>query len=366
MTDKQRVLIITSEFPPQPGGIGNHALNLAKALCDKHLTVNVITDQRSENGTEESSFDACLPFYVTRIKRYKFRVVMYVLRLFKTFKAIKSSDVVIATGKFSLWNVALCNLYFKRKSIAIIHGTEVNFKAPLLKKLVDLSLQKFKNIIAVSEYTKTLVKHLNQDVKVIPNGINITEWKPNGKLTSDLMGNPKITTVGRVSNRKGQLQVIKHLPELVKQWPNIHYHCVGIPQDADKFLEVAKSLAVDKHISFHGSLPQEHLVGVLQQTDVFIMLSSESNDGDVEGFGIAILEANALSVPAIGAKGCGIEDAIKSNETGQLVQADNAEEFVNAMDTILKHTTYYKTNALKWAQDHDWSIIVNRYLKEIL
>ena len=32
MKKKKNILIFSSEFPPGPGGIGNHAFNLAKGL----------------------------------------------------------------------------------------------------------------------------------------------------------------------------------------------------------------------------------------------------------------------------------------------------------------------------------------------
>ena len=52
-------------------------------------------------------------------------------------------------------------------------------------------------------------------------------------------------------------------------------------------------------------------LGIKLASDVFVMLSSPTSTGDVEGFGIAIIEANALSLPSIGAKDCGIEDALE-------------------------------------------------------
>ena len=237
------ILIVTSEFPPQPGGIGNHAYNLATYLKANGCAVKVIADQRSKEGKEEAVFDASLDFSVQRVKLYKWRFIMYFKRVMLTFAAFNSTSYVIATGKFSLWNVGFCSFFFNQKTLAIIHGTEVNFKSSLLRKSIDFSLKRFHNIVAVSNYTKTLVKHLNKEVKVIPNGINVSEWK-NTKIKISLQGHPVLSTVGRVSSRKGQLNVIKHLPELIKHFPDIHYHCIGIPTEAKAFMEIAKSLKV--------------------------------------------------------------------------------------------------------------------------
>jgi len=352
---------VTSEFPPQPGGIGNHAYNLAKYLKVNGCEVTVIADQRSKDGKEEMQFDATLNFSVERIRINKWRIFMYFNRIIRTFNGFKSTSHIIATGKFSLWNVGFCSFFFKRQTVAVIHGSEVNFKSSVIRKSINFSLQRFKTIVAVSNYTKTLVKHLNKNVTVIPNGINVSEWQ-NSDSKLKLKGFPVMTTVGRVSTRKGQLNVINHLPELIKYFPELHYHCVGIPTESHAFLSRAKSLGVESFITFHGSLEDNRLKQILGATDIFVMLSSESITGDVEGFGIAILEANALGVPAIGSKGCGIEDAIDSHHSGILIQADNSNEFIEAITEITNEKFRYKTNAKLWAETHDWDVIVKQYL----
>ena len=357
---KPNIVIVTSEFPPQPGGIGNHAYNLALHLSNQGHDVRVVADQRSKTGNEEIDFDTSLPFSVERIKLYNPRFLMYIKRIILTFKYTRSATHCIATGKFSLWNIAFCGFFFKRKTIAVVHGTEVNFKSSLLRKSINFSLKRFNKIVAVSNYTKNLIAKLNKNVVVIPNGITTSEWKISENKI-ELKGHPVLTTVGRVSSRKGQLNVIKQLPELVKQFPELHYHCVGIPTEADAFMKVAESLKVASHITFHGSVNDSKLKQTLQATDIFVMLSTESVTGDVEGFGIAILEANAMGIPAIGSNGCGIEDAINTGRSGLLIDVNNTEAFIHGISQILQNTSEFKTEAISWANAHDWSHIIKRY-----
>jgi len=290
---------------------------------------------------------------------------MYLKRLAVTFKCFKTASHVIATGKFSLWNVAFVSLFYNNKTLAIVHGSEVNFKPFLLRQSIDLALKQFDAIIAVSHYTKHLIPHLKREVIVIPNGIHPDQWIAHDVEDLRLQGDPVLTTVGRVSSRKGQLQVIKHLRELAKQYPNVHYHCVGIPTEAEAFLKTAALLGVEPHITFHGSVSDLVLKQILLQTDVFVMLSTESTTGDVEGFGIAILEANAMGVPAIGSKGCGIDDAISEGQSGKLIDPTNANAFIDALTAILSDYERYRAEAKAWAAQHDWSKIVKRYVEVI-
>ncbi len=354
---------MSSEFPPQPGGIGNHAYNLALYLSKNDFEITVIADQRSSDGKEELDFDQNLPFLVKRNKLRTPRVFMYFIRLKLILFSIKKADTIIATGKFSLWSVAFFSVFIDRKYLAIIHGTEVNFKRIWLKCSIDWSLNRFDKIIAVSNYTKRLIEHLNLRVTVIPNGIAVNKWCSELINESNLKGFPKLITVGNVTSRKGQLNVISHLPDLLLKYPKLHYHCVGLKTEADDFLRQAAVLDVDNHVTFHGRVNDDALQAMLMDSDIFVMLSSETATGDVEGFGIAILEANLLGIPAIGSLGCGIKDAIDAKISGLLVPPKNSHAFVEAVKTILNNPNAYREGAMNWAAKHDWSDVIKAYLK---
>lgn len=359
---KRRILIVSSEFPPQPGGIGNHAYNLAKGLCKKGFEVTVLVDCRSDAGQLERSFDKIQDFDVKRIATKHFRALMYLRRLVLFFKYQRNNDVLIASGKFSLWLVGLTKWYHKKKCLAVIHGSEVNMKSHLPRFFTEKALGKFNNIIAVSKYTKQFVDHLHLKVRVIPNGYDSDIYKlPNNyrKLKSD---NLQLITVGRLSERKGQGQVIEHLPYILKKYPKAHYHCIGIDKEKDVYLALAKQLNVEKSITFHGSLPIEELMRLIVQSDIKVMLSTTSNLGDVEGFGIAIIEANALGIPAIGSKHTGIEDAILHGKSGMLIESKDQVAFLNAINTIMEDKQSFEKEALIWAEQHKWDYIINDYV----
>lgn len=357
----QHIVLVTSEFPPLPGGIGNHAYHLALYLSKYNYEVTVVADQRTHIDQSEKDFDLSLPFLVKRIPLKNFRALMYVNRIIVTFRLIKNGDFVIATGKFSLWNVALCTYVLKCPNMAIVHGSEVNFRSPLLRTAINKALKRFDRIVAVSQYTKELMAHLKKHVEVIPNGIDASAWTTNYDPLP-LKGDPILTTVGRVSFRKGQLMMIKLLPSLIDDYPDAHYHCIGILGEADDFTKKAKALGVESHITFHGVLNDANLKRALAATDVFVMLSQESPSGDVEGFGIAVLESNAMGVPAIGAKNCGIEDAIDDGITGFLIDGNDRQAFKQSVSLLLKQKQIFKENSKKWAELHDWNKLIKRYI----
>ena len=123
----KNILLITSEFPPLPGGIGTHAFHLAMGFTQKGCTVTVLTDRRTKDENAENLYDSKLPFKVYRVPRLSFGRT-YLTRILKAFQLIQTdSDIsIIASGKFSLWLGALLRMWYRSlKTLAVIHGTEI-------------------------------------------------------------------------------------------------------------------------------------------------------------------------------------------------------------------------------------------------
>lgn len=360
----KKILLLTTEFPPQPGGIGNQALHLAKGLSKCGYQVEVICDSRSTTGAEEMAFDNALPFKVERIGRKRFILISYFKRIQQAFKYVKKNEVVICSGKFSLWLGAFLSFFFHRQFLAILHGSELLLPNPILKTMTRLSLKRFQVLVAVSNFTKSLVSHLGRNkIYVVPNGFEMKvdeDFQDDNPVTM-----PNLVTIGNVTKRKGQQNVIKALPTIRKKYADVKYHIVGIPTQQAKLQKLALSLGVETAVIFYGVVTEAHKIETLKRADVFIMLSEATKKGDVEGFGIAILEANSMGVPAIGATKCGIEDAIKENTSGKLVDAKNPDQILDALDTILSNYSFFSDGAREWSKNFSWEKVIEKYVSII-
>lgn len=358
-----KIAIITSEFPPQPGGIGNHALNLARNLSEKGYAVEVICDIRSEDGNEEILFDRDQNFKIRRIQRQKIIFLTYMSRIYEAFKVFRKSDVVIVSGKFQIWIGAISAIFIQSKYLAVVHGSELLLPSYFFRKLTNFSLRSYDKIIAVSNFTKSLLKpSILSKTKVIYNGFQL-DCNLDNTDTSNY--GPVIITVGNVNFRKGQQNVLKALPQLLKKFPNLQYHIVGIPTEKENMEKIAEGLGVNHAVKFFGIVNEKEKCNLLKQADIFFMLSEQTENGDVEGFGIAILESNALGKPAIGARGSGIEEAINDMYSGILVDRKKPIEILRAVETILDDYENYSCNAKEWSNLFSWKKIIKHYIKII-
>jgi phosphatidyl-myo-inositol dimannoside synthase len=143
----------------------------------------------------------------------------------------------------------------------------------------------------------------------------------------------------------------------------VHYHIVGIPSEQMAFAQLAQALDVSKHVTFYGAVSQDQLPAMLGGADVFLMLSERLPNGDVEGFGIAILEANHLGLPAIGSADSGIADAIQNGISGRLVPPGNPQAVVSAVQEIMSNHEDYAVRARSWTDAFRWENVIQKYLE---
>ena len=247
--------------------------------------------------------------------------------------------------------------------IAVVHGSELTRKG-WKSFFLKTGLNACDAIVPVSNFTLGLLPTVSSKIRleVIPNGINFSRILNGEIANSEVVKSPVLLTVGSLHKRKGQHNVIAALPKLVKVHSNLEYHMIGLPKTKIYLQDLSYKLKVSDYIHFHGAVNDDELWRIMDYCSIFIMLSENLESGDVEGFGIAILEANLRGLPAIGSIGCGIEDAINHGFSGFLVNPKDPIEILHAVNTILDNYAMYSENAKDWAQRFDWNVISNRYI----
>jgi phosphatidylinositol alpha-1,6-mannosyltransferase len=140
-------------------------------------------------------------------------------------------------------------------------------------------------------------------------------------VAQQLKGRKILLTVGRLVARKGHDTVLRALPMIAKDVPGVHYLIVGDGPNRACLQRLSEAMGVSDRVSFCGAVSDADLPAYYRLADVFIMVSRRvESRGDVEGFGIVYLEANAAGLPAIAADGCGAVDAISDGVNGLLVR----------------------------------------------
>jgi len=142
-------------------------------------------------------------------------------------------------------------------------------------------------------------------------------------------------TVGNVTERKGQHVVIRALPYILREVPNVHYLIAGLPTMKEQFRALAAALGVADHVHFLGRVPQEDLPLLMNACDAFVMTSVNTPSGDVEGYGIAVVEAALCGKPAVVSDRTGLAEAVLDRVTGLVVPQNDPKQTAEALITLL-------------------------------
>ncbi|HSV73497.1 MAG TPA: glycosyltransferase family 4 protein [Chthonomonadales bacterium] len=339
-------LLVSSEFPPGPGGIGTHAWHVARQLQARGWEVRVLTPQDYVPVEEAERFNAEQPFGVVRAPSGKgaLRNGVQRLRALRRLTQGRRPDVLVASGDRAVWLAALgrpAGVPF----VAFGHGTEFGSPRGWGARVSRWSFGRADLLVCVSEFTRDLVLAAgvrSRCIKVVPNGADDARFRVLPEPDAErcrrrwgLHGRRVLLTVGQVSERKGQDTVIRAMPEVLKSVPEALYLIVGLPSRESEYARLARELGVDEHVRFLGRREPDEVVELLNVADLFVMTSRTTPSGDCEGFGIAAVEAALCGKPAIVSEGSGLVEAIEHGRTGLAVPPDDAAATASAIVRLL-------------------------------
>lgn len=329
----RRVLVIASELPPGPGGIGTHAYAVAKELDAQGRSVRVLGSQHYVDEPTWRAFNEASPVPVERLPDGPdpLRTAVARARSIRAAVLAHRPDVILGSGGRVLWLTAPIARRAGVPLVAVAHGTELGWSG-WKRRLTRRAFESADDVIAVSEFTAGLLGDLgvSRQVEVIPNGAEAGRFEPDqqrrGRFREShgIGSAPMLLTVGNVTERKGQQLVVRALPALVEKFPHLVYVLVGRPTEADRLVEEATRLGVAAHLRVLGQLEADEVVAAHAAADLFAMTSTATHGGDVEGYGIAVIEAALSGVPAVVTSGTGAAEAVVDGETGVVVDGSPA------------------------------------------
>ncbi len=349
-------LLITFYFPPNVGGIEDYLANICAGISDKIIVLAPKVRNSGEFDQQQKYRIYRFNLYWSLIAKYPrlYRVfVSLILFLFiiHSLKIIKRENIdLIQCGSADLSLAAWCLAKFTQKPYLVYaygKDIQVNQNSILSRiwknKLVSFALKKAEALITISQFSKMRLAELgvkSSKITVINPCVKEEVFYPNQeeavhvRQKYNLENKKVLLSVGRLVARKGNDCVIEALPAILEQVPNTIYLIIGKGREKGRLQHLTKELGLEGNVIFVGYVDNTQLNSYYNVCDAFIMPSREL-PGDVEGFGIVYLEANACKKPVIGGRTGGIRDAVVDGKTGLLVNPINTKEISDAVLGIL-------------------------------
>ena len=271
---------------------------------------------------------------------------------------------------------------------AIAHGRDVTLPFMPYQRLLPRVFAALEAVLPVSRATGAAAEARGLPAgrcHVVPNGIDIGRFPPlagraaHRQALRAALDDPEqplpedallLCSVGRQVERKGFAWFVDAvMPRLPA---SVHYWLAG---------EGPERAAIEAAIARHDLQPRVRLLGRISEAalaalyrgaDLFVMPNIPV-PGDMEGFGVVMLEAGLGGLPVVAARLEGIRDVISEDVNGHLVASGDAAAFAEAIGR------YHRDPAALDAAAHrartyvietfGWEAVADRYvavLREII
>jgi len=198
------------------------------------------------------------------------------------------------------------------------------------RRLLKMAQDPTVHFIAVSQAIKrrAVGYGIPEDkITVCYTGVDTERFKPGG-LPIDQRGK-RILFVGRMVDKKAPLLLIRAFSEVRKQVADAELVMIG----DGPLLEGARQLAQDLNIpvEFCGAQNSNYVLTELNRARVLCLPSVTADNGDAEGFGLVILEAQASGVPVVTSAQGGADEGVLNGCTGYTFEECDLHSMVQGL-----------------------------------
>lgn len=224
--------------------------------------------------------------------------------------------------------------------------------------LTDIAAKFCTKVFCTSKFSYT-AKYRNTEI--MPVGVDLENFKP---VESIKRVDQSVLFLGRISPVKKPNLLIKIIPEIKKEFPNLECIICGdpLPKDQkyiDQLVDMVKVADAQSYISFNKGVRNTETVDIYSKNNIFINLSSSGM------YDKTIFEAIACGCLIVASN----DNLIGQIDNDFIFKQDDTVELSIKIKSLLKYTPDQRVAAVKRLQDfakkHSLSELGNRLLVSI-
>jgi glycosyltransferase involved in cell wall biosynthesis len=358
---RRRLLIYSEVFPSEGAGIvrqtgvGRYCYELAEGLGETGHHVAVLTNRDEGHGLEQQK----LPFALLRRGAVPRHPHSWVTRALEVRRAIAETraEHVIAGDLISQKVLAVAGVLGRIPSLPVLYGSELRsygtaFSASsssprhaVRRVLLRRYFARLRGCICISHFAERELRRLplappgsvivHPAVRSLFLTRPVNPWFEAAVRTklSDVDGPAiRVVTVGRISERKNQLTVLRAIAAASQHaTARFQYIIVG-NVDSDRHTPYLREVRefIGRHqltgsVSFVEGTADEDKIDWIDACDIVVAVS-RTVGSSVEGFGISAIEGSARGKPVIVSDEGGMPETIREGITGFSVPSEAHEQ----------------------------------------
>ena len=345
------VLFISRAYPPTLGGIETQN----KSIHDELSRIDDVT-------------------LIANTRGKKFLPLFFPFAFLRSLFYLRRIDVILL-GDGALAPLGwVLSLVSGKPVVSIIHGLDVTFANRLYQAVfVRFALKRMDKLIAVGNETirQAVIRGIAPERCIyVSNGVDRalkTVGRPQALDQLRLNAtNIHLLTLGRLVRRKGVAWFVKHVMPTLPE--NVVYLIAGDGPDKPAIEHAIQKQQLDATVRLLGRVSEEDKLLLYSAADVFVQPNIPV-EGDMEGFGLVVLEAGMYGLPVVASRLEGLKDAIHEGSNGELVTPRDQAAY---RETILRLASDAEYRAISGARaktyvaEHlGWHKIARQYHDEI-
>jgi glycosyltransferase involved in cell wall biosynthesis len=200
---------------------------------------------------------------------------------------------------------------------------------------------------------KIIAQHGVRKIHVFPNG---TDTKPLEALEPKKIEPPlRLIMVSRLAPNKRVDHAIRAAAVLLQRQVDVRLTIVGTGEVEAQLKQLVEKLNLVTRVEFVGLVDEVEKNRLLRQSHFLLHTSLR------EGWGLNVIEANAMGTPAIVYPVGGLVDSTVHGETGFVTQTETPESVADSIAAILKTPEKYeqlRLNAWQRTRMHQWEQVL--------
>jgi glycosyltransferase involved in cell wall biosynthesis len=214
------------------------------------------------------------------------------------------------------------------------HGSGGRFMRDYPERLLSMAAESRVYFVAVSQAIRRAAIAYGlppERISVLKIGIDtslfpVAEPPPSARR-------PEILFVGRLVEKKGAVYLIEAAARLRERIPDLTLKFLGDGPERPALARRAAELQVSAH--FVGAKPHSEVRRLLGQVRMLCLPSVTASNGDAEGFGMVVLEAQAAGVPVITSARGGRDEGMIDGVTGLAFEEGDVDGLTTAIHALM-------------------------------